>query len=157
MEKEIVAKALGKIPSGLFVITAENNGEVAAFTGSFLVQAGFEPPLLALSVNKKSSGLEIIKNSGKFGVNILRDNQLKTVGFFARPKAEGDDKFGEYAHKLTANGTIILEDCLAWLSCQVFSSHEAGDHELILGEIVAGELTGEGSPATHVRKNGFNY
>jgi flavin reductase (DIM6/NTAB) family NADH-FMN oxidoreductase RutF len=51
----------------------------------------------------------------------------------------------------------VLCEALAYLECRVVSRHAAGDHDLILGRVVAGQLLSEGHPMVHVRKSGMHY
>ena len=51
----------------------------------------------------------------------------------------------------------MLCDALAYLECRVVARHPAGDHELLVGEALRGELLDEGHPMVHVRKSGFHY
>ena len=49
--KENIGAAIGRIPSGVFVITAKNSsGEKIGMLGSWVAQAGFEPPCVSVAV-----------------------------------------------------------------------------------------------------------
>jgi flavin reductase (DIM6/NTAB) family NADH-FMN oxidoreductase RutF len=54
-------------------------------------------------------------------------------------------------------GAAELAEAHAVLQCRVAGRHSAGDHVVIFGRIVAGNLQTEGRPHVHVRKNGLNY
>jgi len=56
-----------------------------------------------------------------------------------------------------AEGGPVLAEALAYLACRVQARYPAGDHELIVGEVVSGRLLGEGHPMVHVRKSGMHY
>jgi flavin reductase (DIM6/NTAB) family NADH-FMN oxidoreductase RutF len=51
----------------------------------------------------------------------------------------------------------ILGEALAWLDCEVAARCLAGDHELVIGRVLAGQLRAEARPMVHIRKNGLNY
>jgi flavin reductase (DIM6/NTAB) family NADH-FMN oxidoreductase RutF len=155
--KDIISKALGKVVSGLYVVTSKKGDNIGAFTASFLVQVAFEPPLIAMSVRKGRGSYELITESGAFVVNIMSKDMMKVVGQFARPRPEGESALDEVNHEEKTLGIPVLTDSLAYLECKVYSTTEAGDHVIILGEVVNGEMLKEGEPASHVRKNGFNY
>lgn len=157
LNKDVVGKALGKVVSGLYVVTSKKGDDVGAFTASFLVQVSFEPPLIAMSVRKGRGSYELITDSGAFVVNIMSKDMMKVVGRFSRPRPEGESGLNEVNHEEKTLGIPVLTDSLAYLECKVYSTTEAGDHVIILGEVVNGEMLKEGEPASHVRKNGFNY
>lgn len=156
--KEAVAKALGKVVSGLYVITSKNNEQLTAFTASFLSQNSFEPPLISVSIKKGRGSYDLINEAGAFVVNIMSKDMMKAVGFFARPRAEGESELGDYSYEEKTLGIPVLTDSLAYLECKVYSAMEAGDHIILLGEVLNGELLKpDAESAVHIRKNGFNY
>jgi flavin reductase (DIM6/NTAB) family NADH-FMN oxidoreductase RutF len=155
--RDVVGKALGKVVSGLYVVTYKNGENIGGFTASFMVQVAFDPPLIAMSVKKGRESYEMITGAGAFAVNIMTKETMKLVGFFAKPRPEGENGLGDINHEEKSLGIPVLTDSLAYLECKVYSTTEAGDHVIILGEVVNGEMLREGEPATHIRKNGFNY
>ena len=63
------------IPYGLYVLTGESDGRVAAATVNWVTQASFEPPLIAVGVKADSSAHEVIKQVGAFALNVLGKGQ----------------------------------------------------------------------------------
>ena len=60
-----VAVALGRVPSGLFVVTARNSaGEETAFLASWVMQAGFDPPALSVAVGEDRA--DSLAEAGRF-------------------------------------------------------------------------------------------
>ncbi len=155
--KEVVGKALAKVASGLYVVTSKNGDDLAAFTASFLVQVSFDPPLIAVSMKKGRGSYDIINESGVFVVNIMSKENMKLVGLFANPKTGGADGLSTVSHSEKTLGIPVIKDSLAYLECKVYSTTEAGDHIVVLGEVVNGELLSDLEPAVHIRKNGFSY
>ncbi|MFN8672224.1 MAG: flavin reductase family protein [Candidatus Sericytochromatia bacterium] len=154
--KELVGKALGKVASGLYVVTSKNGNDLVGFTASFLVQVAFEPPIVAVSMKKGRASFDAIMSRKEFVVNIMTKDTMKLVGAFANPKNE--TPFDGVAMTEKTLGLPVLTDSLAYLECKVHSTSEVGDHVVVFGEIVNGDLLKEdGEPATHVRKNGFSY
>src|SRR5215475_13297409 len=95
-QKLHLGKAIGRVPSGVFILTTRHGGRAGAIMASWVQQSSFDPP--------------------------------------------------------------ALSDALAWLECRVTSTCDfGGDHELIIAQIVAGEILKEGKPFMHVRGNGFHY
>ena len=67
------------------------------------------------------------------------------------------DKFERLDYETSVTGSPILKDCIAWLDCNVVSSHEAGDHTVFIGEVVSGGVKNEGaSPLIYDRDTFFS-
>lgn len=155
--KDAVSKALGKVSSGLYVVTSKKDGKAIGFTASFLVQVSFDPPLIAVSMKKGRESYEAINESKVFAVNIMTKETMKLVGHFAKPTPEGSSQFDSVDYEEKSLNVPVLKDALAYLECKLHSTADAGDHIVVFGEVVNGEVLHEGEPATHVRKNGFSY
>ena len=78
-----------------------------------------------------------------FAVSILdrRHDEL------ARRLAAGDRtaRFEELAYRTATTGRPVLDDALAWLDCRVQNVYEAGDHSIVVGEVIACDAR-EGEP-----------
>lgn len=155
--KESVGKALGKVASGLYVVTSKHQDNYAAFTASFLVQTAFEPPIVAVAMKKGRESYDIINSSGVFAVNVIGKDSMKLIGLFANPKTSGKEGLDTVSHSEKTLGVPVLSESVSYLECKVHSQIDTGDHTVVFGEVVNGELLNEGEPATHVRKNGFSY
>lgn len=155
--KDAVSKALGKISSGLYVVTSKKAGKPVGFTASFLVQVSFDPPLIAVSMKKGRESYDAINESKVFAVNVMTKETMKLVGHFAKPTPEGTSQFDSVPNEEKSLNVPILKEALAYLECRLYSTADAGDHIVVFGEVVNGEVINEGEPATHVRKNGFSY
>ena len=152
-----VARALGRIPSGLFIVTTLREAEPVGFLGSFVMQAGFEPPTVSLAVGRDRPHLADIRRSGRFALSVLDPQSRGLMAPFLRKLDEGASPFQTLSVRRTAAGSVVLADALAWLDCRVLGEHATPDHVLVLGEVLEGALQREGEPATHVRKNGLSY
>lgn len=155
--KESVGKALGKVATGLHVVTSKIGEDYAAFTASFLTQVSFDPPLIAVAVKKGRGSYDVITQSKKFVVNIMGKDSMKLVGLFANPKTGGKEGLDTVSTEIKTLGIPVLTESVSYLECQYHSEIDAGDHTVIFGEVVNGELLNETEPVTHIRKNGFSY
>ena len=90
-------------------------------------------------------------------VNILDEGQTDMVAYFGRGIEPGGNVFRELELERTADGTAVLGEALAFLACKVTASNPAGDHELLVLQVMDGRVLGEGKPMVHVRKNGLHY
>lgn len=131
-------RVLGHYPTGVCVVTAveADGAPVGMVVGSF-TSVSLEPPLVAFFPAKMSSSWPRIQAVGKFCVNVLASDQQQLCRQLAAP---GIDKFAGVAHRVSANGSPILDDVVAWIDCTLDAVHEAGDHYIVLGQVVALEV-----------------
>ena len=157
-----VAAALGRIPSGLFVVSWRESGQDRAMLASWVMQAGFEPPMLTVAV-APARGLHAAATAGTpFVVNVLAENQRPLLARFGKPSAAGDEPFAGLAVHRTACGAAALADAAGWLECTPVartsgSDEVSGDHVVVLARVTAAGAASEQPPLVHLRKNGLRY
>src|SRR4051794_19834673 len=112
---------------GLYAVTAQHEGERGVFTANWLSQISFEPPLVAISVERDSSTLPLIRASGRFTICPLADGQRELAGALGRPKARAGDKFKllGLAVNETDQGDIALDVSTGYVTCAVQAEVEA--------------------------------
>lgn len=131
-------RILGHYPTGVCAITAvQPDGVPAAMIVGSFTSVSLDPPLVAFFPAKSSSSWPRIEAVGKFCVNILASDQQPLCRQIAAP---GPDKFAGIVHRVSANGSPILDDVVAWIDCALDAVHEAGDHYIVLGKVVALEV-----------------
>jgi flavin reductase (DIM6/NTAB) family NADH-FMN oxidoreductase RutF len=152
-----LARALGRVPSGLFIVTTVEDGAPLGFLASFVMQAGFDPPTVSVAVAKGRAHLDAIRASGRFAVSILDADSSHLMGPFFRKLEPGESSFDGLATERTPGDSTVLSEALAWLDCRHTGEYETGDHVIVYGEVTGGELKREGEPKTHTRKDGLSY
>lgn len=152
-----LAAALGRIPSGLFVVTARHGDAETGMLASWVQQCAFEPPLISLAIKHGRDITTWLTENAPFNVNILDDSQTDLLIHFGRGFALGDPAFTGLEVERPPGKPPILSEALAYLECRVVRSLPAGDHDLFIGEVVGGRLLNEGHPMVHIRKSGFHY
>ncbi len=161
-----LARALGRIPSGLFVVTVlepasrleERAPAETAFLASWVMQAGFEPPMLSVAVGEDRPARPWMESPGTvFGVSILGEDEKGRLGPFARGVEPAVGALDGFEIERTASGLAVVRACLAWLECRCRAHLSSGDHRIVLGEIVGGRAHRDAAPAVHVRTDGLRY
>ncbi len=152
-----LARALGRIPSGLFVVTTSKEGRPSGFLGSFVMQAGFEPPTVTVAIGRDRPHLEDVRKSGRFALSILDPSSRGLMAPFLRKVTPPATAFDGLALARTAAGSVVLAESLAWIDCRLVGEHASGDHVVVFGEVVEASMLREGDPSTHLRKNGLGY
>ncbi|MFM7291740.1 MAG: flavin reductase family protein [Planctomycetia bacterium] len=164
---DATAAALGRIPSGLFVVTWRGQEGVSAATdramlASWVMQGGFVPPLITIAVGTSRDLLAAIDQCTPFVVNVLGDSQRPLLARFGRPAGPGEDPFAGLAVDRSPTGTAVIPEAIAWLECLAVtqaggSGGQMGDHVIILARVLAAGTGPEQPPLVHVRKNGLRY
>jgi flavin reductase (DIM6/NTAB) family NADH-FMN oxidoreductase RutF len=155
-DKQWVA-ALGRIPSGLFILTARRGVQETGMLASWVQQCSFDPPL-AMAAIRRGRVLEAWLHPGdRFVLNILDDSQTDMIVYFGRGIAPGENVFSSLALERTADGTAVLSESLAFLDCVVEAVYPSGDHEIMVGRVAGGRMLSEGHPMIHIRKSGLHY
>ena len=149
-----MGKALGRIASGLFVVTAKCEDKEDAVLASWVNQCSFDPPAVTIALGVMRAARLLVEGSGAFIVNVLPKDDMTLLKHFSRPP---EDIFKGVKIRKGLEGIRILSDAVSYLECEVVQAIQSGDHVLYVGEIVGGKTLKGGDPYTHVRDNGFNY
>jgi flavin reductase (DIM6/NTAB) family NADH-FMN oxidoreductase RutF len=156
MSHERIAPALGKISSGLYIVSALHDGQRYGMLASFIEQAGFQPPLISMSLANGRTLSQILDNQPVFGINILGKHNHELVRPFVKPT--GIDAFE--GHSLVENPWQLpqMAEAMAFLACKMVNRMPAGDHTLYLAEVIDGALQHDHEqPMIRIRRNGFDY
>ncbi|MGW3251473.1 flavin reductase family protein [Streptomyces fungicidicus] len=130
--------------AGVAVITARGRRGPVGFTATSLASVSAEPPMLSFAVGTGSSSWQAIATGEHVGVHVLGEHQQELAATFAR---SGADRFGEdTAWRDGPAGVPVLEDVPAWMVCKVVARVPAGDHRLVVAEVLLGDPTGHGRP-----------
>ena len=141
-------RALSKIPYGLFVVGVRQADRVSGFTATWLSQCSFEPPRVMMAVRADSESRIMIESDRVFTVNFLRrDQQDVAKSFFKKPTVDAD-KINGIPYRTGTLGCPILERAPAHLECKVIQIIPAGDHTIMVGEVVTAEADSEVNPLT---------
>lgn len=156
--KDDVATALGKIPSGLFVLSLidDNTGADDFMLASWVQQCSFSPLMVNIAIRSERSILSQLLPGKIFNLHIIKEGQNQMVGKFAKP-VSGADQLKDLNLQREPNLPVVLLDTCAVLQCRAAGVLNAGDHQLLLAEVVSGTLLSGGDPMVHVRKNARNY
>lgn len=158
--KNTVGKALGRVPSGVFILTAVSDGRVPsqAVMVSWVQQTSFQPPAISVAIARDRPIGHAIRLDQRFAISIIPQDDTSLMKKYARGIPDGVDPFDNVATQKTPAGLTILADALGYLECRLLSTCDfGGDHELFIGEVTAGEIFRDGSAFTHQRGNGFHY
>lgn len=153
-----IAAALGRIPSGLFILTARHEDRRSGMLASWVQQVCFQPPMISVAVAKGRPIMPLISESRRFGICQLPDNDKIIMRKFAGGTDQNEDPFlGFELVPDTLGGVPIFAKVLGYLECELTCHMDVeGDHDLFVGVVRNGAYIG-GNPHIHLRENGFKY
>ncbi len=138
-DSKIQRKIMGQFATGVTVVTTDGEAGSHGLTANAVASLSLDPPLVLVAVDKRAATLDYLKKNRCFAVNILRLDQQDVSTRFATP---GPKDFSDLNVTTAATGAPILPGCLAFLDCRVHDILPGGDHDIFVGEIVAGEYQG---------------
>ncbi|MFZ2726553.1 MAG: flavin reductase family protein [Methylococcaceae bacterium] len=133
-----------QMSQGVYIIGVRDGFKRNAFTAAWVMQVSFVPPLIAFSINPRHYSYTLLQESGICSINILGREQLKVAEHFGSSGII--DKMAGFNWQQDKTGAPILSDCLAYLDCTVNHYSEAGDHKLVICNVVAAKIIHSGHP-----------
>lgn len=152
-----IASPLGRVPSGVFILTAEWQGKRTGMLSSWVMQASFSPPMVTVAVHRERYLIPWLVPGTPVAINILADDEKDMISHFGRGFADPEQAFVGVDLLEDQSGAPVLADALGYLAGAVVSALDTGDHRLHAVEIHDGRMLREGTPMIHVRKNGLKY
>ncbi|NEQ99895.1 MAG: MBL fold metallo-hydrolase [Cyanothece sp. SIO2G6] len=152
-------RALGRLSSGLYIITTQQGDVSSAMLASWVMQASSEPPGVVMAVAHDRAIESLLQVGDRFVLNVLEEgNSQHLVKHFLKQFAPGANRFAGVRTCPSRQGDPILAEALAYLECEVISRTEGGDHWMIYGTVHAGRVSkADGLTAVHHRKVGNHY
>ncbi len=148
LDPKLLRRALGSFVTGVTVVTTRNaQGEPVGLTVNSFSSVSLSPPLVLWSLSLKAVSYEAFAQSAHFVVNVLAADQQELSERFAQ---SGGDKFQGLRFRDTGQGVPLLEGAAATFSCRTESRYPGGDHEILVGRVLAHE-TSERAPLVYAR------
>ncbi|MEG3440248.1 diflavin flavoprotein [Pannus brasiliensis CCIBt3594] len=152
-------KALGRISTGLYLITAQKGELSSAMMASWVTRASSSPLGVAIAVAKERAMAAFLQVGESFVLNVLaEDNYHGLMKHFLKRFPPGANRFASVKTYNATNGSPILADALAYMECEVTSRMDCGDHWIVYCTVSAGRVARlDASTAVHHRKVGNHY
>ena len=134
-------RTLGMFATGVTVLTTSSGESVHGMTANAFMSVSLEPPLVLVSIDRRSRMSNLLHEGTRFAVNVLEAGQASLSDHFAGRAGEGEpEPRFELVHE-----TPLVEGALAHLVARVVRSYWGGDHSLFLGQVEFARY-GEGEP-----------
>jgi len=149
-----IEQVLKKLTHGVYVIGVTDGETSHAFTAAWVMQASFSPVLLAMSINPEYTSYGLLRQGKVCSVNVLSQQQMDLAAHFGTSGLVDKMSVGQWATATT--GAPILEQSLAYFDCKVSHETEAGDHRIIICEVVDAKLLHEGRSMMYVETDNMD-
>ena len=126
---------MGLYPTGVTIVTCMGTRGPAGMTVNAIASLSLDPILLMVGFGLQSRTLAVVRESGRFAVNVLAREQEDLSRLFASKLPERQ-KFADVRYE-TVHGVPVIDDSVAWLVCDTQAFHPGGDHILCVGRVVA--------------------
>ena len=141
-------QACARYATGITISTAiASDGTPHGFTANSFTSVSLEPPLVLICIDRKANIIDLFRTAKYFGINVLEASQQELSNRFA---GRGQDRFESVNWNPGSHGVPLLDGALAHFECRLENVIEAGDHDIFIGEIVAGDA-GDGKPLMYYR------
>ena len=136
MTRQAFLDGMSRAASTVNIITTDGPAGKTGVTVSAMssVSADSERPSLLVCVNKSSRSADMIRENGRFFVNVLRDSQAWISDAFAG-RVQTDDRFGFGTWHQTGLGSWELENAIVAFDCELVSEVLYGTHYIFIGEV----------------------
>ncbi len=140
MDPAELRRVFGMFATGVTIVTARDpEGGYVGMTVNSFTSVSLDPPLVLWCLDRAAWSLPAFVGSGAYAVNVLAAGQEELSNRFAR---RGEDKFAGLEVTEGHGGAPLLPGCLAHLQCRLVDTHEAGDHLVLVGEVVEADASG---------------
>lgn len=133
--------AFGLFATGVTIVTACGPEGCAAITANSFSSVSMDPPLVLWSPARSSSRFDLFAGAEHYAIHVLAAEQQELAWTVAK---NGAALIGTPLEP-NAEGVPVLEHCLARFDCRRHAVHEAGDHAIVVGEVLRATMQ-QGDP-----------
>jgi flavin reductase (DIM6/NTAB) family NADH-FMN oxidoreductase RutF len=133
---DVFRSVLGRVPTGVMVVTTRTATGQEARTANSFTSVSLRPPLVSVCFSTASPLTAALRASGLWGVSVLAADQHDVSVHFAHRRTAGDlagipHTIGEHT------GAALLTEAVVTLECRSVATLPAGDHTVVIGEVLA--------------------
>lgn len=142
--------------TGVTVVTSmDDEGEPHSMTANSFTSVCLDPPTVLVCVAHNTHTHGYVEKHGRFGVNILGENQEELGVYFAK-RPEDRQEGTDYNYTISENQVPILDDSMVFFGCEVIGAHVYGDHTIYLGEVKEVIRNDDGEPLMFYRSRWYH-
>ncbi|MBX9666885.1 MAG: flavin reductase family protein [Candidatus Obscuribacterales bacterium] len=156
--KERISAAIGRMASGVYILTIEDESGREGMLATWVAQGGFKPPIVTVAVNNDRPILSRLKRGVKATLNVLAKTNNDIFKNFVKPHTEGMDRFAGLDLVDQTAYPPAFAGGVSYMHLEIENLVDAGDHKIMVAKIVDGAMLNKDSePMVHFRRDGFQY
>lgn len=149
-DTQVLRQAFGCFPSGVTAFCGLVDGKPEGIAASSFTSVSLDPALVSVCVANDSATWPKLARMSRLGISVLATEH----GTVARALASrSDDRFGDVDWTATDGGAVLVHGASLWLECKPFLRCPAGDHEIVILEILALEMNPDVTPMVFHRSS----
>jgi flavin reductase (DIM6/NTAB) family NADH-FMN oxidoreductase RutF len=133
-DPELFREVFGRFATGVAAITSTGPGGSGGMTANAICSLSLEPMLALVCFENRARTLPIVREAGRFAVNMLRGDQEHLAGVFASKLPEAEKLEGVAHHY--EHGLPIIDGSIAWAACELRELICGGDHTIAIGAVI---------------------
>ena len=156
VSKDDFRSAVAHFATGVTIITTiDDDGQPHAMTANSFTSVCLEPPVVLVCVAHSTNTFRFLEKAGRFGVNILSQEQEELGAYFAK---RPEDRQGgvDVSYSPGKDDVPYLDNSMVFLGCHVIGSHIYGDHTVFLAEVEEVQQHDAGLPLMFYRSRWYN-
>lgn len=141
VDPQAYRRAISRFATGVTVATTFAGQHDHGMTANSITSVSLDPILMLISVERAARWHDAVLESGVWGISILGQGAKATASWLSthgRPLHGQLDRVGH--HRGAVTGVALIDGALASFECRTTDVHVAGDHSLVVGEVVGLEI-----------------
>ena len=140
-----VRDAFARWPAGVALLAVrDEDDELEVLTVSAVTPVSVDPPLLLVCVGVHAGILPMLRDAGRFTVNVLAEDDRRAAAIAAERMPPDASRF--------ADGDPVMAGAVASFVCALDAEHEGGDHAILVGRIEHVALGPDAPPLVHAAR-----
>ncbi|MDX6322841.1 MAG: flavin reductase [Propionibacteriaceae bacterium] len=150
---ERLREVMAEFAAGVTVVTTVWQGMPHAMTATAFSSVSLTPPLVLVCVGKSSRFHHSVTQAGTWAVSILSADQVQIARHFSHSGRDLATQFDGVPHTPAPHcGAPVLDGAQGWLECVTYDKHDAGDHTIVVGRVLATSVeSADSAPLTYHR------
>lgn len=151
-----ITRALGKIACPCGLVGVKHGEKHDLTTVAWFTQESSNPPQVMVALHPNRYVLELLDAAGEFVLSILAEDQENIAAFCGTHSGRNVDKIKELGLATEPAAVVVtprVKDALANLECKVSGRYQSGDHVIVVGQVVAANVSGDKKPLLYYEHN----
>ena len=156
LDPALFRQAMGRHVAGVSILTTVADGHDHAMTADTLTSVSLDPLLVLISVENETRFHAAVSAAGFFGASVLAADQRPLSDWFATRGRPLHGQLDRTAfHRGVHTGVALLDGAMMHLECRTVDVHPAGDHSIVVAEVLDIGLPDAAGPALVHFRGGY--